>query len=237
MVTGDDGIIDGELNSIPSDAANDPSQRLAASSYPRATSGYGVVDGSVESNMVLFDTGTEDSGTPPNGLALEYRLDHDVLAEPDLGTVIINIGLEDVLWEDGVSDEMAVVGDAVQELASQLFPLRRGRRDRRRHADPVQRLPVVALNRLRQHHFGCTPARLPGQRRVRRPRRLPRRLRHGGRHAGQRPPRRSSLPTPTATAPTFPSGATAAGTSVPFVASRSSWRASNTAVPRRPATI
>ena len=97
--------------------------------------------------MVLFDTGTEDSGTAPGGLALEYRLDHDVLAEPDLGTVIINIGLEDVLWDDGVSMTMAVVGDAVHGASPANWPLRRGRRDRRRHADPVQRLPVGRAER------------------------------------------------------------------------------------------
>lgn len=72
VVTGDDGIVDGEVNSVPSDAGNSPSQRLAGQLVSYA-SGYGVVDGSIESNMVLSDGQQENVGIPPGGLALQYR--------------------------------------------------------------------------------------------------------------------------------------------------------------------
>jgi len=122
MVTGDGGIIEGELNPIPSDAANDPSQRLAGQLISQGdTSGYGVVDTSVEDNMVLFDAVPPDGGVPPNGLELQARLDHDVLAEPDLGTVIVNIGLEDMLWEDGTYSGMqTTVENTIAAVARQL---------------------------------------------------------------------------------------------------------------------
>ena len=121
VVTGNDGIVDGEANAIPSDAGNAPSQRLAGQLESQGdASGYGVVDGSVESNMVLFDGPTQDADTPPGGIALQYRFDHDVLAEPDLGSVIIDVGLQDVLWLDGDPSSTSLVADAIDDVVQQL---------------------------------------------------------------------------------------------------------------------
>ena len=120
VVTGDGGIIDGPYNSsdLPSDAGNDPSQRLAGQlvSNNDAT-GFGVVDTSVEDNAVLENAASTGA---PGGLALEYRLDHDVLAEPDPGTVIINVGLQDVLDDDGALADVAEIEDALSDVATQL---------------------------------------------------------------------------------------------------------------------
>jgi hypothetical protein len=53
--------------------------------------GFGVVDAGIESNQMQADS------TPTGGVSLLARIDHDVLAEPDVGTVIIDEGLQDVL--------------------------------------------------------------------------------------------------------------------------------------------
>ena len=116
VVTGDGGIIDGPDNTdIPPDAGNDPSQRLAGQLVAQgATPGFGVVDTSVEDNMLLKDAASQAGA---GGLALEYRLDHDVLAEPDLGTVIINAGLQDILASDGAATAVTGVTDALNDTA------------------------------------------------------------------------------------------------------------------------
>jgi hypothetical protein len=126
VVAGDGGIIDGPDNaSLPSDAGNDPSQRLAGqllSQNAGAASanngvGFGIVDASVEDNMLLQDA---PASAAPGGLALEFRLDHDVLAEPDLGTVIINAGLQDILAGDGSATTQAGILNALKDMTQQL---------------------------------------------------------------------------------------------------------------------
>ena len=119
VVTGDGGIIDGPYNSdLPSDAGNVPSQRLAGQLIAQGDApGFGVVDTSVEDNMLLQDAASSGA---PGGLALEYRLDHDVLAEPDVGTVIINAGLQDVLADDGASADVTEITDALADIGTQL---------------------------------------------------------------------------------------------------------------------
>jgi hypothetical protein len=126
VVTGDGGIIDGPDNaSLPSDAANDPSQRLAGqltsqgAGSASANNGvaFGIVDASVEDNMLLQDA---PSSAAPGGLALEFRLDHDVLAEPDLGTVIINAGLQDILATDGSATTVTGILNALADVTQQL---------------------------------------------------------------------------------------------------------------------
>jgi hypothetical protein len=58
---------------------------------------YGVVDAGIESNQLLADS-------PLGGVGLLARFDRDVLAEPDVGTVVINEGLEDLLLEAAAGD-------------------------------------------------------------------------------------------------------------------------------------
>ncbi|HXW47376.1 MAG TPA: hypothetical protein VEL03_21455 [Streptosporangiaceae bacterium] len=75
-----------------SDSIDNPSKRLAGQLYSQGiAAGYGVVDAGIQSNQVLND------GSPTGGVSLLARLDRDILAEPDVGTVIIDEGLEDLL--------------------------------------------------------------------------------------------------------------------------------------------
>jgi hypothetical protein len=122
VVTGDGTIVDGESNPLPPDVHNYPSQRLAGQLvYQADAPGFGVVDTSVENNMVMFDAIYPDSGIAPNGLNLAARIDHDVLAEPDLGTVIVHAGLQDMLWEDGTySGTDSIVKNTLKAVARQL---------------------------------------------------------------------------------------------------------------------
>lgn len=69
-------------------------------------SGFGLVDAGIESNQAQADS------SPTGGVSLLNRIDRDVLAEPDTGTVIIDEGLEDLL--KGAS------GDAVTSAYGQL---------------------------------------------------------------------------------------------------------------------
>jgi hypothetical protein len=75
-----------------SDSLDNPSKRLAGQLYSQGiATGYGVVDAGIQSNQVLSD------GSPTGGVSLLARLDRDILAEPDVGTVVIDEGLEDLL--------------------------------------------------------------------------------------------------------------------------------------------
>lgn len=95
-----------------------PSIRLAGQLAGSTTgSGFGVVDGGIQANQVLADT----SGALGNGVNLLARLDRDVLAEPDVGTVVIDEGLEDLLHAGtsaSIQDELT--GTGYFELAAQL---------------------------------------------------------------------------------------------------------------------
>jgi hypothetical protein len=62
--------------------------------------GFAVSNADIEDNQVLTD------GTAAGGPSLLTRLDRDVLAEPDGGTVVIDEGLEDLL-QAGPSDTIA----------------------------------------------------------------------------------------------------------------------------------
>jgi hypothetical protein len=79
------------------------------------------VDGSVPSNMIMKDGDLPSDAHPPGGLTLQGRLDHDVLAEPDLGTVIINMGHQDVLTADGNQAQMATVVNTLKSVGKQLL--------------------------------------------------------------------------------------------------------------------
>lgn len=56
----------------------------------------------------------------PGGQSLVGRLDRDILAEPGVGTVIIDEGLEDVLWEHGSAADEALLMDDYRIIQEQL---------------------------------------------------------------------------------------------------------------------
>jgi hypothetical protein len=73
---------------------------------------YGVVDAGIENNQVQAD------GSGAGGVSLLARIDRDVLSEPDVGTVVIDEGLEDLL-QDGASGN-SDIGDDVTTAFGQL---------------------------------------------------------------------------------------------------------------------
>jgi hypothetical protein len=92
VVVAGNNVTDGSSSSPFSDALNAPSQRLAGQLVSQnLATGFGVVDAGIEANQVLSD------GSGSGGVSLLARFDRDVLAEPDVGTVIVNQGLEDLL--------------------------------------------------------------------------------------------------------------------------------------------
>jgi hypothetical protein len=123
-------VIDRAHASALVDYGNAPSERLAGQLYSQgvagtvfdssggAGGGYGVTDAGIESNMVLKDGDT--AGGIPGGPSLLARIDRDILAEPDVGTVIIDEGLQDVLAADGAASTTANLGYAYAALQQQL---------------------------------------------------------------------------------------------------------------------
>jgi hypothetical protein len=113
LVVAGDNVTDGLTAQAPSDALNEPSQRLAGqlASQPIAA-GYAVVDAGIQSNQVLAD------GTAGGGVGLLSRADRDILAEPDTGTVIIDEGLQDLV--SGAQTSYQTMENAYQALEPQL---------------------------------------------------------------------------------------------------------------------
>lgn len=92
VVVAGDNVIDGAGSAAFSDSLSVPSQRLAGQLYSQElAAGSGVVDAGIEGNQILAD------GSGSHGVSLLARLDRDVLAEPDVGTVVIDEGLQDLL--------------------------------------------------------------------------------------------------------------------------------------------
>ena len=119
VVVAGDNVIDGATSKAVSDAADAPSQRLAGQLASQGLApGYGVVDAGIEANQVM------SGGAGPGGVSLLARLDRDILAEPDVGTVLIDEGLEDLLQASGATvapDPLAGnLEDAFDTLESQL---------------------------------------------------------------------------------------------------------------------
>jgi len=90
VVVAGDNVIDGLGTDALGDSLDSPSQRLAGQLYSQGlATGYGVVDAGMSANQVMADGG--------GAVSLLARLDRDVLAEPDVGTVVIDEGLQDLL--------------------------------------------------------------------------------------------------------------------------------------------
>jgi hypothetical protein len=114
-----DNVTDGGSAQATSDASDAPSLRvagqLATSLSP--TRNAGVVDAGIEANQVISD------GNPAGGVSLLARLDRDVLAEPDVGTVVVDEGLQDLLGaSDSGAEDLAAgnLNDAYQAVENQL---------------------------------------------------------------------------------------------------------------------
>jgi hypothetical protein len=130
LVVAGDNVISGPHSSVQTDNSDTPSQRLAGQLYSQgvtgalynldgtAGGGYGVTDAGVQSNEILNDG--DIAGGVPAGPSLLARVDRDILAEPDVGTVIIDEGLEDVLSADGASATTANLANAYWALQQQL---------------------------------------------------------------------------------------------------------------------
>jgi hypothetical protein len=115
VVVAGNNVIDGWSASPASDTLDSPSQRLAGQLASQGlASGYGVVDAGIGTNQVLAD------GTSFGGISLIGRLDRDVLAEPDVGTVVIDEGLEDVLLQAGSTAVQQNLENAYSVLENQL---------------------------------------------------------------------------------------------------------------------
>lgn len=115
VVVAGDNLIDAASSDAVPDGSEAPSVRLAGQLVSQGdTSGYGVVDAGIEANQVMSD------GTSTGGVSLIARLDRDILAEPDVGTVIIDEGLEDLLLGAGGILVAGNLEDAYQALEGQL---------------------------------------------------------------------------------------------------------------------
>jgi hypothetical protein len=118
VVVAGDNVIDGWTSQAISDSVNAPSQRLAGQLASQGLApGDGVVDAGVEANQVVSDSAGR------GGVSLLARLDRDVLAEPDVGTVIIDEGLQDLLHDASSGSDTLAEGnleDAYQALEYQL---------------------------------------------------------------------------------------------------------------------
>jgi hypothetical protein len=117
VVVAGDNVIDGWTsgNHAQTDVLDNPSQRLAGQLASQGlTSGYGVVDAGLIVNQVLADLPIY------GGMSLLSRLDRDVLAEPDVGTVVLDEGLEDNLLQAGSQTIQTNLENAYQVLAAEL---------------------------------------------------------------------------------------------------------------------
>jgi hypothetical protein len=113
VVVAGDNIIDGLGTDALGDSVDVPSNRLAGQLYQQGyTVGYGSVDAGIESNQILAD----DTGH--GGESLVARLDRDVLSEPDVGTVVLDEGLEDLLADSSATD--SELESALEALIAQL---------------------------------------------------------------------------------------------------------------------
>lgn len=115
-VVAGDNVTDGFSSQPVSDSLDNPSQRLAGQLMSQGlATGYGVVDAGVQSNQLMAD------GATGGGLSLIDRLDSDILAEPDVGTVILDEGLEDILLQSDSSTLESDLENAYTLLDNQLL--------------------------------------------------------------------------------------------------------------------
>jgi hypothetical protein len=119
-----DGLIDAlGADTTPPQQGVRISDDLASELQSAAGSGnepaFGVIGEGIESNQVLTDTDTSTSGT--GGPSAMSRLAQDILADPGVGTVVVDEGLEDLLQAgDSSSIEANLIDNGYSELANLL---------------------------------------------------------------------------------------------------------------------
>jgi hypothetical protein len=117
-----DGLIDAsgtETTAVPQGTriSDDLAAELQAAAGAGNEPAFGVVGEGIESNQVLTDTDTTTGSGGPSALS---RIASDILAEPGVGTVIVDEGLEDVLRAGGSSTIVPDLENGYSELSSQL---------------------------------------------------------------------------------------------------------------------
>jgi hypothetical protein len=113
VVVAGNNVTDPGSSSAFADSIHAPSQRLAGQLYSSGlAAGYGTVDAGIESNQVVAD------GSGTGGVSLLARMDRDILAEPDVGTVVLDEGLQDLLAAGGAAGAASLI-DAYTILESQ----------------------------------------------------------------------------------------------------------------------
>jgi hypothetical protein len=118
-----DGLVDAlGADTTPPQQGVRISDDLASELQSQAGTGndpaFGVIGEGIESNQVLTDTDTSTTGT--GGPSALSRLAQDILADPGVGTVIVDEGLEDLLQAGDSSTIEGNLSDAYNELANQL---------------------------------------------------------------------------------------------------------------------
>jgi hypothetical protein len=112
-VVAGNNIIDGLGTGALGDSTNAPSERLAGQIYSQdLAAGTSPVDAGIESNQVLTDDASH------GGISLFSRLDRDVLLEPDVGTVVVDEGLQDLLVNSTVT--ASELEEALQSITNVL---------------------------------------------------------------------------------------------------------------------
>jgi hypothetical protein len=110
-VVAGDNIIDGFGTDVLGDSTDVPSKRLAGQIYSQGlAAGTSPVDAGIQSNQILTDDINH------GGVDMFSRLDRDVLLEPDVGTVVIDEGLQDLLSNSSAS--ASEMEDALQALTN-----------------------------------------------------------------------------------------------------------------------
>lgn len=108
-----DNLTDVNYNGLSTTAISFPITRVDGGLAAQEAGAFGVVDGGINSNEVSADSAQADGY---GGVSAVARLDRDVLAEPGIGTVIIDEGLQDVLH--GASEQQ--LEDAYTALITEL---------------------------------------------------------------------------------------------------------------------
>ncbi|HEX5114176.1 MAG TPA: LamG-like jellyroll fold domain-containing protein [Pseudonocardiaceae bacterium] len=115
VVVGDNLVDPAEPNTFA--AAEADLMRNFTAAEPTAPASFGTLGAGIEANEVLADNKEDAAGKQVGGPSLLSRLDRDVLDQPNVTTVILDEGLEDVLngmTADDLQDGYQLVLDALQ---------------------------------------------------------------------------------------------------------------------------
>jgi hypothetical protein len=112
LVLGDGYIDQAQTGHAPTSANNLAGQLTAVESTTQAA--YGTLEAGIESNQIMTDY-PEANGSGP---ALLSRIDRDILDQPGINTVVLNQGLEDILFGHSAKD---LIGGGLNPLIKYLL--------------------------------------------------------------------------------------------------------------------